>query len=211
MPAPLAWAVLICNCGYGDTSWTDKLQFPRFFIIQILTLFRGLEAYRINPIMKKTALTLLLFVFIANIYAQNRGFVTKRIEAKDHIALIIGNSNYPDMPLENPKNDANSVAQAFKEMGFIVEKIIDADKEQMSIAINRFSNKLKTASVAVFYFAGHGMQVDGENYLIPIGRTTGAQITKQEQKIMNLEKLLLYFQQVADIDISVNKTTVILH
>ena len=53
--------------------------------------------------MKKITLILILFVFTANIYAQNRGFVTKRIEAKDHIALIIGNSNYPDMPLKTQK------------------------------------------------------------------------------------------------------------
>lgn len=85
------------------------------------------------------------------------------------------------MPLTNPKNDANAVAKAFTDMGFIVQKVIDADREPMSIAINRFSNKLKTARVAVFYFAGHGMQVDGENYLIPIGRTSGMQITKEEQ------------------------------
>ena len=93
--------------------------------------------------MRKIALIFILFFFIAKITAQNRGFVTKRIEAKDHIALIIGNSNYPDMPLDNPKNDAIAVAQAFTDMGFIVEKVIDADREQMSIAINLFSNKLK--------------------------------------------------------------------
>lgn len=131
--------------------------------------------------MKKVTLIIIIFAFTANIYAQNRGFVAKRIEAKDHIALVIGNSNYPDMPLENPKNDANAVALTFENMGFITEKLIDANHEQMSMAINRFSNKLKTARVAVFYFAGHGIQVNGENYLIPIGRTSGTQIHTEDQ------------------------------
>ncbi len=131
--------------------------------------------------MKKITL-LLSVLLIANImFAQDRGFKKVRVVAKDHVALIIGNSNYPDMPLENPKNDADAVAKEFEEMGFIVEKVIDTDKEQMSMAIDRFSAKLKTAKVAVFYFAGHGMQVDGENYLIPIGKTAGTQISNEEQ------------------------------
>ncbi|OQY03820.1 MAG: hypothetical protein B6I20_04275 [Bacteroidetes bacterium 4572_117] len=143
--------------------------------------------------MKKLTLSLLLFVFTANIYAQTRGFVTKRKQAKDHIALIIGNSSYPDMPLENPKNDANAVAEAFNEMGFITEKVIDADREQMGMAINRFSNKLKTARIAVFYFSGHGMQVDGKNFLLPIAKTQSTQINKVEEvpyRAINIDEVL---------------------
>ncbi|MCK5710693.1 MAG: caspase family protein, partial [Deltaproteobacteria bacterium] len=132
--------------------------------------------------MKKSVIAILLLIFAISTFAQqNRGFIKVRKEAKDHVALIIGNSAYPDMPLTNPKNDANAVASAFEEMGFIVEKVLDADKEQMAMAIARFSNNLQTASVAVFYYAGHGMQVDGENYLIPIGKTTSTQISTEEQ------------------------------
>lgn len=117
---------------------------------------------------------------ITNLIAQTRGFVKGRQEAKDHVALVIGNSNYPDMPLKNPKNDANDVAKAFSDMGFIVEKVVDADKEKMGMAIERFKTKLGTAKAAVFYFAGHGMQVNGENYLIPIGNTPATQISTEE-------------------------------
>ncbi len=134
--------------------------------------------------MKKLSLTLFIFVYITNIFAQDRGirpFVKERAEGKKHIALIIGNSNYPNMPLKNPINDANAVAKVFNEMGFVVENVTDANREQMLIAIKKFSIKMQTANVAVFYFAGHGMQIDGENYLIPIGKTEGTQITKQEQ------------------------------
>jgi len=131
--------------------------------------------------MKRLFLFLSVFLPASILFAQSRGFVKIRQEQEDHIALIIGNSAYPDMPLENPTNDADAVAKAFKEMGFIVEKVLDADKEEMAMAIDRFSKKMATARVAVFYFAGHGMQVDGENYLIPIGRSRSTQINKAEQ------------------------------
>jgi uncharacterized protein (TIGR02145 family) len=131
--------------------------------------------------MKKLTFSLLMLLFAFTGFTQERAFKLQRQEAKDHVALVIGNSNYPDMPLSNPKNDAGEVAKAFEEMGFLVEKILDADKESMSLAINRFSQRLKTARAAVFYFAGHGMQVNGENYLIPIGKTLATQITEESQ------------------------------
>ncbi len=128
-------------------------------------------------------LNLLLIISLLSLYtmAQERGFVQARKSAKDHVALVIGNSAYPDMPLANPKNDAAAVAQTFKDMGFIVDKVIDADKEQMAMAIDRFRQKLSTARAAVFYFAGHGIQVKGENYLVPIGRTAATQISTEAQ------------------------------
>lgn len=124
-----------------------------------------------------------LLCLLTTLYAQaqTRGFIRQRVEAKDHIALVIGNSNYPDAPLYNPVNDANDVAATFTDMGFIVEKVLDADKEQMAEAVNRFAAKLRTAKAAVFYYAGHGMQVNGENYLIPIGRTASTQISTEAQ------------------------------
>ncbi len=131
--------------------------------------------------MKKLNLLVLLALFSVHAIAQVRGFVKQRQVAKDHVALVIGNSGYPDMPLKNPKNDAELVAQTFRGMGFIVEKVIDADKEEMAIAINRFKNRLQRAKAAVFYFAGHGIQVKGENYLIPIGRTAATQISSEDQ------------------------------
>ena len=132
--------------------------------------------------MKRAILFFTVIFALGSVYAQQeRGFKRVRLNAKDHIALVVGNTNYPDMPLKNPVNDANAVAAAFENMGFIVEKVLDADREGMAQAIDRFSAKLKTARVAVFYFAGHGMQVDGQNYLIPIGRTPDQQISKVAQ------------------------------
>jgi len=148
---------------------------------------------------KGTLLFLLLFcLFSTSLFPQTRGFVKIRQQAKDHVALVIGNSAYPDMPLENPKNDAEDVAKTFKDMGFIVEKVIDADRETMSMAINNFRQKLITARVAVFYFAGHGMQVNGENYLIPIGTRSANQITMEEQvpyRAINAGEILTAMEQ----------------
>ncbi len=122
-------------------------------------------------------------IFVAgSLFAQiTRSFVRVRQQKKDCIALVIGNSAYPDMPLTNPKNDAQDVAQTFEDMGFIVIKVLDADKEQMAMAIDDFAKKIQNANAAVFYYSGHGMQVNGQNYLIPIGRTPSTQITEAKQ------------------------------
>lgn len=134
-----------------------------------------------NKFLTSMVLSLVFLAIACSVLAQDRGFVAVRREAKDHIALIIGNSAYPDNPLANPVNDAADVAKTFIEMGFVVEKVLDADKEQMAQAIDRFSQKLTSAKAAVFYYAGHGVQVGGENYLIPIGFTPATQITTEDQ------------------------------
>jgi uncharacterized caspase-like protein len=157
-------------------------------------LFKNENLSPINSIMKKPILVLFSLLFTFSVFAQERGFYKQRIEAKDHVALIIGNSAYPDAALVNPKNDAIAVAKTLEEMGFIVEKLLDANKEAMAMAIDRFSKKLKTARAGVFYYAGHGMQVDGENYLIPVGKTSSEQITEEKQvpyRAVNAGEILL--------------------
>jgi formylglycine-generating enzyme required for sulfatase activity len=134
-----------------------------------------------NTYIKGLILSALVLVISAHTSAQTRGFVLDRKEAKDHIALVIGNSDYPDMPLANPVNDAIDVAKTFEEIGFVVETVLDADKEQMARAIDRFSRKMSRARAAVFYFAGHGMQVDGQNYLIPVARNASGEIYEESQ------------------------------
>lgn len=90
-------------------------------------------------------------------------------EKDKRFALVIGNSNYKNLPLANPVNDASDITAKLSTYGFNVEKIINADERQMKTAINRFGKNLqKNNSVGLFYFAGHGIQVDGYNYLIPL-------------------------------------------
>ena len=90
--------------------------------------------------------------------------------AENRIALVIGNAAYARVPLANPVNDARAVAANLARTGFAVTTLTDADQAQMRRAILAFGRSLRAAdSVGLFYYAGHGVQVDGENYLVPIG------------------------------------------
>jgi len=84
------------------------------------------------------------------------------------VALVIGNGDYPDSPLQNPPNDARAMAATLKQLGFDVTLLADANQRQMEEAIDKFGRKISGKTVALFFFAGHGVQVDGENYLIPV-------------------------------------------
>jgi hypothetical protein len=85
------------------------------------------------------------------------------------IALVIGNSAYSSGPLKNPVNDATDMATALQRLGFQVNLKKNANLETMEGAIEDFGNQLKKGGVGLFYYAGHGVQVNGVNYLIPIG------------------------------------------
>ena len=89
---------------------------------------------------------------------------------QERTALVIGNSAYSFAPLSNPGNDATDIAGVLTDAGFDVELLVDADQARMQEAVDRLAGKLKSrGGVGLFFFAGHGVQVDGENYLIPIG------------------------------------------
>ncbi|MCK9232756.1 MAG: SUMF1/EgtB/PvdO family nonheme iron enzyme [Syntrophales bacterium] len=85
-------------------------------------------------------------------------------------ALVIGNSAYRSGPLKNPVNDAADMAAALKGVGFDVTLHRNAGHQAMEDAIREFGGKLKrNRGVGLFYYAGHGMQIGGVNYLIPVG------------------------------------------
>ncbi|MCX8040060.1 MAG: caspase family protein [Planctomycetota bacterium] len=126
-------------------------------------------------------LAVALVLLLAPAAAAERGFVPLRRQASDHIALVIGNAAYPDAPLANPVYDAQAVSRALEGIGFVVTQVLDADLEEMTIAIQRFGERLRSAKVALFYFAGHGVQVNGENWLLPIARRPEARIDSEEQ------------------------------
>ena len=93
-------------------------------------------------------------------------------ETQQRIALVVGNSAYTKVPaLKNPKNDANLMAETLREAGFDVVLALDADRRALGRAIRDFGTRLRGAgrtAVGLFYFAGHGVQYDGQNYLIPL-------------------------------------------
>jgi uncharacterized caspase-like protein len=91
------------------------------------------------------------------------------VAAPDRVALVIGNSAYKNAAmLPNPSNDAAAVAQALRKIGFEVVEGRDLPKRAMEEKIIEFSRKLDRASLALFFYAGHGMQIGGRNYLLPI-------------------------------------------
>lgn len=90
--------------------------------------------------------------------------------AETRIALVIGNSSYQHTsPLDNPANDADLMEKTLKAVGFQVTKVVDATRFEMRQAMLTYSRSLaQPNTVGVFYYAGHGMQVEGQNYLLPI-------------------------------------------
>ena len=88
--------------------------------------------------------------------------------AENRIALVIGNGAYNESPLRNPVNDAKAMADVLKAVDFAVNLLTDANRKQIRAAIRKFGEHLQKSGVGLFYFAGHGVQVNGKNYLIPV-------------------------------------------
>jgi len=88
----------------------------------------------------------------------------------ERVALVIGNSAYPDSALPNPRNDARSMADLLERAGFQVDIRIDASRVNLVEAVSRFGGRLREPSVrlAVFFYAGHGLQIDSRNFLVPV-------------------------------------------
>ena len=100
--------------------------------------------------------------------------------ANDRIALVIGNSKYEELGLlKNTSNDARSIDKALREMGFKTKLVIDDNHASLRRDIRNFANESEGASLAVIFYAGHGAQVNGENYLLP----TDIEIPKRESDI----------------------------
>jgi TPR repeat protein len=92
--------------------------------------------------------------------------------AAKRVALVIGNSAYRNVPrLENPASDARLIAKTLRDLGFTVigeDALLDLDKPRFDAALQDFSNQALGADVVLFYYAGHGVQVAGRNFLVPV-------------------------------------------
>ena len=100
--------------------------------------------------------------------------------AAARVALVVGNGDYgPEIgKLKNPGSDATLMAKTLEDLGFEVALVTDADQKAMKRAIREFGQKLRGTGadgIGLFYYAGHGVQVDGENYLLPIGAEIAAE------------------------------------
>ncbi len=90
------------------------------------------------------------------------------LSAEQRTALVIGNATYRIASLRNPSNDARDMSAALQNLGFSVTTLIDANNQKMYQAIRDFGKDLARGRTGLFYYAGHGMQVGGRNYLIPV-------------------------------------------
>jgi Caspase domain len=93
---------------------------------------------------------------------------TGRAGTSQKVALVIGNGAYAASPLKNPVNDARAMAQALRELGFEVIYKENTTREEMKRAVRIFGEKIRGGGVGLFYYAGHGIQVKGVNYLVPV-------------------------------------------
>jgi formylglycine-generating enzyme required for sulfatase activity len=115
-------------------------------------------------------LAVLALVLCCSLYPQQDRGVSRNqsISVQHRMAFVVGNSAYPESPLKNPGNDAHDVAAALQGLGFTVTLRENLDKRNFDQEFNQFARQVRDGDLALFYFSGHGMQVENENYLLPV-------------------------------------------
>ena len=105
--------------------------------------------------------------------------------AERRVALVVGNSNYksPGISLPNPRNDAEDVSAVLKTLGFEVKTTVDASKRDMDLALADFARRATDADAALFFYAGHAMQFQGRNYLMPTDAELEDEISVRYQMV----------------------------
>ncbi len=95
--------------------------------------------------------------------------VLPSLRSAERVALVIGNGDYAHVPkLANPANDAREVAVSLRGAGYEVTEVVDGTGKEMGVALRAFALAGRSATTAVFYYAGHGFEVEGHNYLAPV-------------------------------------------
>ena len=126
--------------------------------------------------------------------AQSEGGAKKRVAPRDpgrRVALVVGNSAYAQFaPLANPGRDARAIAASLKKVGFQSVKLVEnVGREGMLAALKDFEDEAEKADWAVIYYAGHGIQIGGDNYLIPIDARLKADRDVQDEAV-SLDRML---------------------
>jgi Skp family chaperone for outer membrane proteins len=116
------------------------------------------------------AVAVAVWSLASSLSAQTRGvgLAELRADSGRRLALVIGNEAYPASPLRNPGNDARAMKASLTEAGFQTDLVLNASMKEMQTAIDAFVSKIHTGDVALFFYAGHGIQIVGENFLVPI-------------------------------------------
>ena len=137
---------------------------------------------------RRTAGAWVLYVLLLGLapaaLAQRNLNIAPAAPNEQRVALVIGNSNYAaEARLKNPVNDATDIAKAFRELGFQVTLVSDADRRQMRAAIRDFAQALKRGGVGLFYYAGHGILSKGKNFLVPVKADIQQEFDLEDQAI----------------------------
>jgi len=112
------------------------------------------------------------------------------IAATDRVALVLGMGDYQTIPvLENTLNDAEAMARTLSDIGFDVTLSLDATSDQLHQLLDDFAFRSETADLALIYYAGHGVEVQGENFLIPVDANVKSNLDVQRQSV-SLKQLL---------------------
>ncbi len=83
-------------------------------------------------------------------------------------ALVIGFAAYPTAPLKNPLADALLVGKKLEAAGFTVDRLVDVTGAQLAAGVDKFKASSRGADIALIYYAGHGLQINSENYMVPV-------------------------------------------
>lgn len=143
--------------------------------------------------MKKITIYMHSIVLLVFLISQNASGDTRSLEeimaTEQRVALVIGNSNYRFGQLSNPINDAHAMSFALRNCGFEVITKLNQTRKQMRQAIRAFGEKLKDDGVGLFYYAGHGIQVNGKNYLVGLN-TDIASIDEVDDECLRVSDVL---------------------
>jgi len=137
---------------------------------------------------KRLLILLLLAVVPIQAFAQPAATPERRV------AFVVGIGAYQNAPrLANPVNDAKAIGEALRRLNFQVDEVYDADFRQLSRALREFGIKAQQADVAVIYYAGHGVQVGRENYLLP----ADAVLARERDLVYEALSLDLFLGEIA--------------
>lgn len=134
------------------------------------------------------AKSFLRFVYVLCLVSLGASVFSLAHADERRVALVIGNADYQSVPaLANPRNDAEDLSEALTLAGFEVIQGLDLNRADMAATIREFVNQLDGATTGLFFYAGHGLQVDGRNYMIPTDMVLRSEADLQLQAIdMNL-------------------------
>lgn len=174
----LARAESVVRAGVGQLSQLQKIpdDFPRSYTVSekkekfIMCKF-DLEAWlKLPPLVDESQVALPQEVRRTQ---ESKGSVRKEIAlaANKRLALVIGNAAYTNRPLRNSVNDANDISRALEILGFDVINLRNGNLQQMRESIVTFGERLVNYDVGLVYYSGHGVEVGGRNFLVPITNT----------------------------------------